>query len=59
MQKKPQVSSKMISRATLDTVVSEFEAKLAAWKKGNKRAASRDLTAASSDGEHKRFEITR
>ena len=54
------ISPKMISRATMDTIASEFEAKLAAWKKDNeKKTASRDLTAASPDGDVERFELNR
>jgi hypothetical protein len=41
MQKKSQVSSKMISRATMDTIASEFGARLAAWKKGNQKKTAR------------------
>jgi hypothetical protein len=43
---------KMISRATMDTIASEFKAKLAAWKKA-------DLTAPSRDGDLERLELTR
>jgi len=41
MQKKSEVSSKMISRAAMDTIVSEFRAGLAAWKKGNQMKTAR------------------
>jgi hypothetical protein len=41
MQKKSQVSSKMISRATMDAIASEFRARLAVWKKGNQEKTAR------------------